>query len=95
MSAEFLNTKELLDWLGISKPTLLAWLRLKADPLPGVKIGGHWKFRRRAVMEWWMRRENTPTRTIGLSSRVPSAKDNGELEAWLSAASKVITDKKK
>jgi|GEM_PF-5059252 excisionase family DNA binding protein len=91
MSEDFIGTRELLAWLDISKPTLLAWLRLKADPLPGVKVGGHWKFRRKAVLEWWMRREKSGS----ISEKQRSAKDRPDLEAWLSAASKVITDKKK
>ena len=56
--AEFLSAPELQSWLGISKPTLLAWLRKDANPLPGVKIMGRWMFRRQAIMEWWMRQEN-------------------------------------
>ena len=92
MSVDFIGTKELLEWLGISKPTLLAWLRLKQDPLPGVKIGGHWRFRRKAVLEWWMRREKShPSSAINKAGE----KEKQDLAAWLSVASKVITDKKK
>jgi excisionase family DNA binding protein len=90
MSDEFIGTKELLAWLDISKPTLLAWLRLKSDPLPGVKIGGHWKFRRKAVLDWWMRREKAQP----APPRKGQEKDKQDLAAWLSVASKVITDKK-
>jgi excisionase family DNA binding protein len=91
MLTEFLDTKELLNWLGISKPTLLSWLRLKIDPLPGVKIGGHWKFRRKAVLEWWMRRE----RKHPASYKCTEEKEKQDLEAWLGVASRLIADKKK
>jgi excisionase family DNA binding protein len=57
MEKDFLSAPEVMDWLGISKPTLLAWLRTKDDPLPGVKVVGRWRFRREAILQWWERRE--------------------------------------
>ena len=88
-----------MAWLGISKPTLLSWLRKKNDPFPGVKIGGKWIFRRQAVVEWWQRQE--PAR---LGENAPSSKDmratkesapeqkSEELQSWLLAASKVLSE---
>lgn len=96
---EFLDAKEMQAWIGISKPTLLAWLGRTNDPLPGVKIGGRWKFRRQAVLEWWMRQESGRAQ-INQATPRPRPASTGktekgqspELESWLRIASKVMAE---
>jgi excisionase family DNA binding protein len=99
---EFLGARELQAWLGISKPTLLAWLRRARNPLPGVKIGGRWKFRRQAILEWWIREENAQTaaNSAGPGSRVQRATERKdtpqqELDSWLRIASRMLSEEER
>ena len=99
MEGDFLGATELQKWLGISKPTLLAWLRREEDPLPGMKVGGRWRFRRQAVLDWWIRQEERGRRgelkrpashdSVGI---VKSGGESSELESWLRIASKVLAE---
>ena len=101
-SGEFLSARQVQAWLGISKPTLLTWLRRKDDPLPGVKIGGRWKFRRSAVLEWWQKKEDA--RFIDISQVTPGKRrpqENEanpvpeELKSWLQVAARILSEDKK
>ncbi len=93
MGEDFLNARRIQAWLGISKPTLLAWLRREQDPLPGVKIMGRWMFRRQAVLEWWKRQERARGARVGETGQraglAPKAED---LRSWLLMASKVLAE---
>ncbi len=99
MEKDFLDAKQLQQWLGISKPTLLCWLRRGDDPFPGVKIGGRWRFRRKAVLEWWARqeqgrmasKEGGPPRQMDKTVSKGSSMA-GELASWLSIASKLLEE---
>jgi excisionase family DNA binding protein len=103
MKEDFLSAKQLQDWLGISKPTLLVWMRDSEDPLPGVKVGGRWKFRRQAVLEWWIRKEEKyldgnrgkPSREKAKTKKVSAQEKEKSLEDWLAAATKIIAEASK
>jgi len=99
VSQDFLSSRQIQGWLGISKPTLLSWLRRKDDPLPGVKIGGRWKFRRQAVLEWWERREKSQRGACRESAKRNDEKERAastagveELNSWLVIATRVLAE---
>jgi len=101
MEKEFLDATEILDWLGISKPTLLAWLKKPENPLPGIKIGGRWKFRRQAILDWWERQEALAMLKNGNIKQAAKAKktqikaatsEDDHISSWLSAAAKILSE---
>ena len=98
---DFLNARELQEWIGISKPTLLSWLNREEDPLPGVKIGGRWKFRREAILSWWERQEAKNNGSAAAARSKPAttkqtkaASPPSELDSWIRMASRVLGEGK-
>ena len=44
------STKEMCDYLGVSRDTLLTWITSK--DLPAHKVGRNWKFKPSEIDEW-------------------------------------------
>ena len=50
MPERWCSTKEMCDYLGVSRDTLLAWINEKN--MPASKVGRSWKFKTSEVDEW-------------------------------------------
>lgn len=49
---EFIQMKDLRDWLGISRSQSYALLKSNSGPLPAYKVGGSIRLKKRDVEEW-------------------------------------------
>jgi excisionase family DNA binding protein len=45
-----LSTREVSQWLGISTRTVCFWVECQV--IPAFRVGRHWRFERKAVLEW-------------------------------------------
>jgi excisionase family DNA binding protein len=49
---EFIQMKDLRDWLGISRSQSYALLKSNSGPLPAYRIGGSIRIKKQDVEEW-------------------------------------------
>lgn len=51
MTSDFFDPKGLAEYLGVPLATVYAW-RQRGDGPPGIRVGRHVRYRRRAVEAW-------------------------------------------